>query len=517
MRAFNVLLSVLMSLAIGFGALEGGLRLLGFGPTESLTRFDPELGWSKRPSARVERSTSELDITMETNSIGLRDDELADPKPESEHRVLCLGDSFVLGYTVDREDLFVDLLESAWRREGREVQVVNGGTEGWSTDQEVAWFLTEGAALAPDTVILFPFENDLYYCGEQRYTRYPKPRFEADGSLEQRELEDPGRAPLMQRIAIGRFLYHLRSLVQGAGHTDHFQYEETMIPREFAPLLLDHQDLLNDAEARARGALAALGARCEELGAELIVCPIPSESAIDEGERARFQRTTFSEVPAEAWSPDLPVEFFLQAATELGIQSIDPRPSLLEAAESERLYFEEEWHFTPSGNEAFAGLLYDALSAGAPAASLEPSRPAIEPKPSTLPPWTRWYLGLALLLGALYASTYRGEERPIPSFLKVAGLLAVVFTVAIGGAALLSLLPPTAAGWTLAALIFALFGFILFKLGPRIDTILELLVAFIRRGHWYLMPLVTILVTIGSLLLVAASSPLVAPFIYTLF
>ena len=118
MRAFNVLLSVLMSLAIGFGALEGGLRLLGFGPTESLTRFDPELGWSKRPSARVERSTSELNITMETNSIGLRDDELADPKPESEHRVLCLGDSFVLGYTVDREDLFVDLLESAWRREG---------------------------------------------------------------------------------------------------------------------------------------------------------------------------------------------------------------------------------------------------------------------------------------------------------------------------------------------------------------------------------------------------------------
>ena len=45
----------------------------------------------------------------------------------------------------------------------------------------------------------------------------------------------------------------------------------------------------------------------------------------------------------------------------------------------------------------------------------------------------------------------------------------------------------------------------------------KLLVAFVGRGHWYLMPLVTILLTIGSLLVVAASSPLVAPFIYTLF
>ena len=45
----------------------------------------------------------------------------------------------------------------------------------------------------------------------------------------------------------------------------------------------------------------------------------------------------------------------------------------------------------------------------------------------------------------------------------------------------------------------------------------ELIGAFIGRGHWYLMPLVTVLLTIGSLLVVAASSPLVAPFIYTLF
>jgi hypothetical protein len=525
MRVVNVLLSVLVSLAIGFGALEGGLRLLGFGPSESLTRFDPELGWSKRPNARVERSTSELDITIETNSIGLRDDELEDwsGEPVSDRRVLCLGDSFVLGYTVDRKDLFVDLLESAWTREKRNVQVINGGTEGWSTDQEVAWFLSQGAALAPDKVILFPFENDLYYCGEERYTRYPKPRFKADGSLEERTLLDPGRAPLSRRLAIGRFLHHLRTLAQGGVLTDTFEYDGVMIPREFAPLLVERQDFMEDAEARVLGAFKALKARCEELDAELIVCPIPSESAIDADERARFQASTFSGIHPDAWSPDLPVDLFLGAAQELGIRTIDPRPKLLEANESSKLYFEEEWHFTPAGNEALARILYDELTRGIPKsswASLTPPvthRPTLRRERSELPGWLPWYLGLALILGSLYASTYRSEERPLPSFLKVACLLSVVFGVAIGGAALLDLMPASAAGWTLTALILGLFGFVLYKLGPRIDTILELLFAFVRRGHWYLMPLVTILVTIGSLLLVAASSPLIAPFIYTLF
>ena len=60
-------------------------------------------------------------------------------------------------------------------------------------------------------------------------------------------------------------------------------------------------------------------------------------------------------------------------------------------------------------------------------------------------------------------------------------------------------------------------GFVVWKLGRRVGTILELLQSFTLRGHWYLMPLVVVLLTIGSLLVVAASSPLIAPFIYTLF
>jgi len=516
MRALNVLLSVLISLAMGCAVLEGGLRLMGFGAPESITEFDSELGWKKRANASVRRSSSEFDIELKTNSLGLRDDELDLEKPADEHRVLCLGDSFVLGYTVDRKDLFVDLLEEAWRAEGRPVQVINGGTEGWSTDQEVLWFLKDGAALAPDTVVLFAYENDIYYCGERRYTRYPKPRFSSQGLPETDPLEDPGPSPFSQRVAIGRFLSFLRTSVQGQRLTDHFAFEDTMLPREFAPLLIEHQDLLNDAEERARGALSALKARCEQLGCELLICPIPSESVIHDAERARFQDTAFKRVSPEAWSPDKPVEFFLQAASDLNIRSFDPRPGLLAAADGGPLYFEEEWHFTPRGNLILAELLHEELSASLPAATANITAPKLTER-SDSSAWPYWYGALALLLGTLYASTYRKEEKLIGSYLKVACLLAVIFTIALAGSALLEWLPPTLASWAIGLFILGMLVFIAYKLGPRIDSILELLSAFVRRGHWYLMPLLTILVTIGSLLIVAASSPLIAPFIYTLF
>ena len=76
---------------------------------------------------------------------------------------------------------------------------------------------------------------------------------------------------------------------------------------------------------------------------------------------------------------------------------------------------------------------------------------------------------------------------------------------------------PQLASSLLAGFVVLVLAFVAWKLGRRLATILELLKCFTQRGHWYLMPLVVVLLTIGSLLVVAASSPLIAPFIYTLF
>jgi hypothetical protein len=532
MRALNVLLACAVSLVLGLLVIEGGLRLFPeFRPQETINRFDERLGWSKKPGASVTRSTREFTIHVETNGQGLRDDPAAAaPRASGTARVLALGDSFVLGYTVERADLFVDLLERWWQAEGRALEVVNAGTEGWSTDQQVAWFLEHGAEYAPDVVLLFPYENDIYWCSQERYARFPKPRFAAAGELEPRQLVDPGPASRLSRTAIGNLLAKLiLPLVARGTSPSAFQVEgtEVWIEREFAPLLLAEPAFLAESRACLRGALVALQRACAERGARLAIVPIPSESAIHAQARAQFRELGLHGLDDALWSPDRPVETFLALARELEIPAIDLRDELrTEAAQAEELlYFDAEWHFNPRGNLAFARALHAALDetrvdGGTLLPAGHEARTQVElaaPVQARSKPLWPFVLGaLWICLGTLYARSYR-DEKPVLAFLKVGALLAIVASIFLGVGKLSGLLPPAAAPWVVGLFVLGVFAFVVWKLGRRVGTIVELLKAFTLRGHWYLMPLVVVLVSVGSLLVVAASSPLIAPFIYTLF
>ncbi len=536
MRVVNVFLAVLVSLSLALLVFEGGLRLFpAYRPQETINAFDAKLGWSKRPGAVVRRQTREFDVSFEINELGLRDDPMSSTeKAPNTYRVLMLGDSFVLGYTVDRKDLFVDHLERWWTAEERRVDVINAGTEGYSTDQEVLWFLEHGVDFAPDLVLIFPYENDIYWCGQATYYGKAKPRFRPDGTLESGTLADtsPPRSAL-DGWAVGRFLRmtllpRLRALrgTRSGPPEHHFQATDAdvWISAEFAPLLAEPPGFLADALDRTEAVLRKLDERCAELGARLVLVPIPSESAIHDEAREDFGSSPFGlrGLPADRWDPDRPVNLFLGMAKELGIETLDPRAALRAHAEAsgERLYFDAEWHFNPEGNRVFAAYLHGELENlgvfpeehGA-LAQVELSVPTGDRR---APTWLIVFGALWLFLGLSYALTYR-DEPAWRAFLQVGCLLALVFTIILGGGRLIGALPPSLAAWILGGFVVLVLGFVAWKLGRRLATILELLKCFTRRGHWYLMPLVVVLLTIGSLLVVAASSPLIAPFIYTLF
>lgn len=531
MRAINVLLCFVVSFVLAAIVLEIGLRALGQGPQPTINQFDSVTGWSKRPNKHGGRKSSEFDVHYDINALGLRDDPMSSPaKPAGKLRVMMLGDSFVLGYTVERKDLFVDILEAWWNAEGREVDVINAGTEGFSTDQEVAWFVAHAAEYQPDIVVLFPYENDLYWNSQLFYRRFPKPRYTAFGQPEKIVLQDPGPRPGYERFALG--------MMWSALHEPHVRWSPNVrkLEMEYGAYFKDPPEFMKDAIGRTRGALVALRAQCQEVGAKLFVAPIPGKAAIQSdawnalydtiepaqlADRLRFWKTR--ERPAlDAWSPDQPVETFLSLCNSLSIETLDARASLVARAKSgEKLYFAADWHFNPAGNRAFAGYLHDALDEKhAFPAEHAPRATAPMPAPiearNGVPTSIFVFAGLWLALATIYALTYRDEPR-WKAALGVAVLLGLVFTIAIGGGKLLQLLPAPLARVAFLLAILVLFTFIAWKLGRRIGTIAELLFAFTRRGHWYLMPLVIVLLTIGSLLVVAASSPLIAPFIYTLF
>lgn len=515
MKFINVVLSLLISLAIGLGVFEGGLRLLGLGPPVTLNEFDADLGWSKTPSTTLMRGNAEgFEVEFTFNAAGLRDDAgVTTETLPSAYRVIALGDSFTLGFTVKRTDLFVDLLENWWNAEGRGVQIVNTGTEGYSTDQEVAWLETHGAAWEPDLVLLFTYENDIFWNGQSYYTDLPKPRYTTTGTREPGALAAPPARPWHQSTAIG----HL--FLSGPDESvELFQPGSVPLPKEMGALLTDRPDFMEEPLARTGGAMLALARKAESLNARVVVVPIPSHSAIHSEYREAFQ--TRMGLAADAWDPDQPVDLMLEAARSAGLDVLDVRPALKSAAaDGEDLYFQTDWHLNPLGNRALARALHDGLAncPTLPAATTEAPLPDTTPTGSSLPGWLPWYAGLWLALGSLFARVYSKVEKPLAGFLKVGVMLAVVFSIALGASQLLTSLSPEMGRIVTLSAVVLILGFVAYKLGNRMDTIVELLKAFIGRGHWYLMPLVTVLLTVGSLLVVAASSPLVAPFIYTLF
>lgn len=533
MRALNVLLALLVSLLIALAVFEGGLRLLGLGPPTRINRFDPDFGWSKTPNASASRSTREFDVTYTINALGLRDDPMSDPgKPAGTFRVLFLGDSFVLGYTVDRDDLFVDVLETWWKREGRPVDCVNAGTEGWSTDQEVLWYQKHGRDFTPDVVVLCPYENDLYWNGQASYLRFPKPRIEADGTKEKRVLVDPGAEPALRRFAIGSLFSRDRLPEWSPDGTLH-------VNAEWSAWFHATPDVMLDAYARTKAALLTLKTEVEGRGARLVVAPIPNKACIQDDARealveqvakrgllSRMRRWVRGEpepaaLAPDRWSPDEPVERVLSMCKDLAIDAVDARPALKAAAAKDgELYYRSDWHFDPAGNRAFARCLHDELDRmGAFPAGLEARTSA--PVPPPVPPpflrtWMIVFAALGLGLSIVYRLTYPKDPLWKGPAICV-GMLALVFTIALGGGWLLGRLSPELGQMVAVAFVAVIVSFLVIKLGRRLGTVFELLWCFTKRGHWYLMPLVVVLLTVGSLLVVAASSPLVAPFIYTLF
>jgi hypothetical protein len=527
MRAINVLLSVLISLALGLLVLEGGLRLLGKGPVANMLQFDPHTGWSKKPGYHLTKRTPEFVAHFEINQLGLRDDPMASPaKPAGVYRVIALGDSFTLGFSVERDQHFVDLLEGYWRGEGRQVEVLNAGTEGWDTAQQVAWLEAHGAAYDPDLVLLFPYENDLYWNSQRAYQSSDgpreKPRYAPDGTLEPRTLEEPAPKPWHQSFAVTKWLG--RPDVAGImAHRFQPAGASRSLERELAPLLAPEPADMEAIRAHTTGALLGLKRVAAGLGAQVVVAPIPAAPKYVPTWHETYESTTAGRGLAGLdWSPDRPVELFRTLATGVGLPVIDVRPALdaaAAAAPDEPLYYKKDWHFNEHGNRVFAEFLHDELQGVAttlPAATQTGSLPPLHQDGQGVPFALKLYLGLLVVLTTVYYLTYRDEPLWQPP-LKVAFMLGLVFAIFIGVARLRNVVPPAVGMYLIPAFLIGILGFVIYKLGGRITTITELLLAFIRRGHWYLMPLVVVLLSIGSLLVVAASSPFVAPFIYTLF
>lgn len=510
MKRLNQFLAVLVSLLMVALVFEGGLRLVGRGPKPTMNRFDARYGWTKVPNADIRRVTDEFDVRLQTNSRGLREPEsVGYERDEGIERILLLGDSFTLGYTVPSRDTISALLERRLLAEGRSVEVLNGGTEGWSTDQEVLWLAGEGARYQPDIVILQMYENDIFWNAQDRYLHYPKPRLAADGSgrADGAALEDPGEGGWWKRnSAIGSGLAGILAPPQLP------TLPGTRLPAEWGVRIEDGAS----GYSHTATALEAFAAVAKQVGATPLVLVIPDKAQVDAAARDLVARV----MQDERYDPDRPFNAMINSARAAGLAVVDPLAALRRASLGGAVYFARDWHTNAAGNVVLANVLADALAdaarlGAAPRAAGAWSGPAA-PEAAPRARWPWFAAGIWLILSTLYWRRFP-EQGVAGSYVPVGLLVASVVAIVFGVDFLAALLPPAIARLLPLLFVLTVIGVALWYLRRRLGVMAEVFATFVRRGQWYVLPVLAGLLSIGGLLVVAASSPWLAPFIYTLF
>lgn len=139
------------------------------------------------------------DFTMEveTNSLGLRDEEIELDPADKRPRILLLGDSFVFGFGVNVDDRLDSRLQHYL---GEEAIVINAGVPAWGTIQETNFGRDLFDQVHPDVIVLT-------FCGNDPHD---DSLFLGEGMVFREEglIQFPGKRLLRENSHLYRYVLH---------------------------------------------------------------------------------------------------------------------------------------------------------------------------------------------------------------------------------------------------------------------------------------------------------------------
>lgn len=326
--------------------VEAVLRLLDWPQDDPVWEPCRETAFRFAPNLDYRHMSPEFDVRFQTNSLGLRDDEVGAKRG---NRILVLGDSHSCGYGVERPHLFADLLQDRLQ-----VEVVNAGVGGFDIIHQVHYFRSEGRKLQPDLVVYALYlNNDL--TGNRQWQSGPA------GQLERRDgkpaLESRGTAKL---VCLAKRCVVLRRLVHAIrGRHD---LPEANPGRRYLSLCADPLDNAAQEDlAMAGDLLCELRDEVEASGAQFVVASFPLRSVVEAQRPEEFHASG-----AGGDSHDLlrPIGRVADILREARIDHI----SLTEALREQRkrvdqpLYYRSDGHLNAAGHRCLAGALAPRLA-----------------------------------------------------------------------------------------------------------------------------------------------------------
>lgn len=90
--------------------------------------FDDQLLYTLKPNAKITFNNAEFTTPVEINKSGFRDDDTSAIAPE----IICLGDSFTMGWGIDESQSFPEIIGRATGK-----KVLNTGTSSYGTAREL--------------------------------------------------------------------------------------------------------------------------------------------------------------------------------------------------------------------------------------------------------------------------------------------------------------------------------------------------------------------------------------------
>ncbi len=324
---------VSLSLAFALAAAEGTVRLVR---PQILERYPAGLyiasatrQYKLRPHFRGLFRYPEFQTEVRINGQGLRADRDYRPSHAGVRRILAIGDSFTMGYSVDEPLTWVRVLEAELRGQGS-VDVINAGVPGYSTWQELAYLEEDGQALAPDVVLLgFFVGNDI---SDNASPRLPV-EFR-DGSLISAGAGH-GLLPLDFRLSLARHS-HLYKFVHRTPSGGGARY-----------------NIYGGSAQAGWTATAALLERFRAFCAGRAIRPV----VVLMPERIQVEAELRSAVGA-AIDPVAPNRRLRAICRRAGLETID----LLDSLVGPGLYFAQDGHWTARGNALAARAIADHLS-----------------------------------------------------------------------------------------------------------------------------------------------------------
>jgi hypothetical protein len=343
----------------------------------TVIRYDDLLGWSLVPNSTLISNDAGrgLHYRMDINSIGLREEEVAVPKPKGRKRVLILGDSIAFGSGVQGNERFSDLLKHELPGD---VDVVNAGVPGWGNDQELLFYERDLRRLEPDIVVLeFTANNDVV----NNELRGPlieegtKPRFRCvDGVLTLEPPDKPvvvattAKARVKNVLRKSRLLLFVKRRLDMRHYKQHAQEDPSLAHAGYeADRHLSHWSVYDtrggaaiEAAWNVTGCIfARLAQDCREDSVRLIVFAFPLNIEVDKPWREDLIRRTGSD--GEYMDYMRPYRRMQAICEREGIEFVYPLEAFDHALAAGPLYFEHDSHPNAHAHAVAAGALRDVL------------------------------------------------------------------------------------------------------------------------------------------------------------